>query len=178
MATTIPKGQFWIDRVYSDMGDDWIGKLAKEARTHDEERLKQEQHRLREAQVTAAKSQRLWDALIATIERDMLRFRQEFAHDPRESLALERITPNSFRVCRPDFPSVSLDVQLKPSGGEIEFRYTTAAEEHAVPEWSGTLVIRVDPSDNLYLNQYGRDFFNLDEVSKMFLERILKGVAF
>src|SRR5437899_1226237 len=29
--------------------------------------------------------------------------------------------------------------------------------------------------DNLYLNQYGRDFRNLDDVSKLFLERVFTG---
>ena len=162
-----------------DMPEDWIGKLAEEAKTHDEQQLKREQHRLHEGQVTAEKSQRLWDALLATVERDVRRFQQEFAHDPKRSLALERIPPSGFRVCRPEFPSVSLDVRLQPSGVGIEFKYdTTTGHEHATSEWSGTLVIRVDPNDNLYLSQYGRDFLSLDEVSKMFLERVLTGVAF
>jgi hypothetical protein len=35
--------------------------------------------------------------------------------------------------------------------------------------------MRVDSNDNLYLSQYGRDFRSLDEVSKLFLERVFTG---
>ena len=138
--------------------------------------LKREHSRAREAQAIAANSQRFWDGLIATVEADVLRFQQEFAHDPKRSLMLERIAPNGFRVLRPVFPGVSLDVHLKLSGEAIEFKYSTGAGgKHAASEWSGTLTIRVDPNGALYLNQYGRDFMNFEELSRMFLERVFKG---
>ena len=71
---------------------------------------------------------------------------------------------------------MSLDVQLKLSGEAIEFKYCTGAGgERAGSEWSGTLTIRVDTNGELYLNQYGRDFTNFEELSRVFLERVFKG---
>jgi len=104
---------------------DWIGELAEAAKTHDQLTLKREHDRVRETQVIAANSQRLWERLVATVEGDVLRFQHEFAHDPKRSLMLERIAPNGFRVFSPVFPGVSLHVQLKLSGEAIEFKYCT-----------------------------------------------------
>lgn len=105
------------------MADDWIGKPAKEAKTHDRELLTHERHRAHKAQVIAEKNQRLWEEPLATVERDVRRFQQEFAQDPKRSLALEKIPPSGFRVHRPDLPTVVLDVRLQSSGAEIAFRY-------------------------------------------------------
>ncbi len=156
------------------MGD-WISELAETARAHDKQHLMREHRRAHEAQIIADNSQRFWEALLATVEEDILRFKQEFAHDPQKSLALEKIEPHGFRVLRPILPGLSLHVWLQPSSGSIEFKYRTlGVDKHAASDWCGTLAIRVDTSGKLYVSQYGRNFLDFDEISKMFLERVFK----
>jgi len=158
------------------VASDWISELAETAKQHDKQHLTREHRRAQEAQVIAVNSQRFWEGLLATVEHDVLRFQREFAQDTKRSLALEKIAPNGFRVFRPVFPGVSLNVQLQPPSEAIEFKYHTgAANGHAKSDWSGTLAIRVDTKGELYLNQYGRDFMTFDEISRMFLERVFKG---
>jgi hypothetical protein len=158
-----------------EMAGDWISDLAEAAKTHDRMLLKREHSRAQVAQVIAANSQRFWDGLLATVEADVLRFQHEFAHDPNGSLILEKF-PTGFRVVRPSLPDVSLHVHLDVSGEAIEFQYRTdAGGKPAVSEWSGTLTFRVNTNGTLYLNQYGRDFMNFEELSRMFLERVFKG---
>jgi len=158
------------------MAGHWISDLAEAAKTHDQMLLKREHSRAQEAQFIAANSQRFWDGLMAAVEADVLRFQQEFAHDPKGSLMLEKVAPNGFRVMRPSLPDVSLYVHLNVSGEAIEFQYRTGADgKPAASDWSGTLTFRVHTGGTLYLNQYGRDFRNFEELSRMFLERIFKG---
>jgi hypothetical protein len=160
------------------MAGDWIGELAEAARAHDEQHLMREHRRAQEAEVVAAKCQCFWATLVATVEQDILRFQHEFAHDSNRSLALEKPEgkPYGFRVFRPAGSGLSLDVWLHPASRAIEFKYhTIAVDRHAASDWSGTLTIRVDTGGELYLSQYGRDFLNFDEISRMFLERVFKG---
>jgi len=158
------------------MAHDWISDLAEAAKSHDQMLLKREHSRAQEAKLIAVNSHGFWDGLMATIEADVLRFQHEFAQDPKRSLMLEKVVPNGFRVLRPVFPGVSLDVHLNPSGEAIEFQYrAVAGGKHAASEWSGTLTFQVDSNGALYLNQYGRDFMNFEELSRMFLERVFKG---
>lgn len=157
---------------------DWIGELAHTAKTFDRRHRERERRRAQEEQAIAAGGQRFWAALVATVERDLLRFQQEFADEPGRCLILEKGAPDSFRVIRAGIQSVRLHVQLKPSGREIEFRYNAIADdESATLSCSGTLHMRADRNGELYLNQYGRDFLNFDDLSRMFLERIFKGVV-
>lgn len=159
------------------METDWIGELADTAKTFDRQHREHERRRAEEAQAIAASGEQFWFALVVTVERDLLRFRQEFADEPGRSLILEKIAPDSFRVIRAGLAAVKLSVQLKPSGRHIEFRYE-ADDESATLKSSGILDMRADRNGALYLNQYGRDFLNFDDVSRMLLERIFKGVAF
>ncbi len=135
-----------------------------------------EYHRAQETQVIAANCQCYWTNLVAALEQDILRFQQEFAHDPKRSLTLEKVEPHGFRVFRPAGPGLSLDVWLQPASRAIEFKYHTfGIDRHAACDWSGTLTIRVNTGGELYLSQYGRDFLTFDEISRMFLERVFKG---
>jgi hypothetical protein len=158
---------------------DWIGELADTAKTFDRRHRERERRRTQEEHAIAAGGRKFWVSLIATVERDLVRFQQEFADEPGRSLVLEKSAPESFRVLRAGIPSVRLQVQLKPSGREIEFRYNAITDdESATLRCSGVLHMRADRNGEIYLNQYGRDFLNFDDVSRMFLERIFKGVVF
>jgi hypothetical protein len=158
------------------MTGDWIGELAETARTQDKQHLMREHRRAQESEVIGANCQRFWEALVAAVEEDILRFQQEFAHDPSRSLALDKAEPNSFRVFRPDGPGLSLDVWLCSAHRAIEFKYhTVAVNRNSASDWSGTLTIQVDTGGKLYLSQYGRNFLTFDEISRMFLERVFKG---
>jgi hypothetical protein len=158
------------------MPSDWIGELAEAARTNDQLLLMREHSRAQEAQAIAAKSQCFWDGQVDTVEADVGRFQREFADDPKRSVTLERIGPGGFRVLRPSSPGVSLDVQLKLCARAIEFKFSAGAGgNQGASGWSGTLAMRVNTGGDVYLNQYGRDFMNFEELSRMFLERVFKG---
>ena len=159
------------------MPGDWISELAETAKKHDKHHLSLENRRAKEARVIADNCQRFWDGLLAVVERDVARFQQEFAHDPKRSLTMEKTAPHCFRVFRTASSGVTLDVHLQTSdSAAIDFKYISAAgHQHAASEWSGSLAFRVGPNEELYLSQYGRDYPDLDEISRMFLERVFKG---
>jgi len=165
-------------QTYS-MTTDWIGELAETAKTHDRRHRERERRLELESRAITAGSQNFWNDLTATVERDLLRFQREFDNEPGRTLVLEPLAANSFWVVRPGFPGVKLHVQMHPSGRAIEFRYNAIADDtSSTLKCCGTLDMRVDRNGQLYLNQYGRDFLNFDEVSRMFLERVFMGIAF
>jgi hypothetical protein len=158
---------------------DWIGELAETARVQEIQHRERERRRVQEAQAISDGGQRFWKELMDTVEQDLLRFQREFDDEPGRTLVLEKFDPNGFRVVRPGFPGVKLNVQLHASFRAVEFRYNAVADdESAVLKCSGILDMRVDRNGELYLNQYGRDFSSFSDVSRMLLERVLKGVAF
>jgi hypothetical protein len=158
------------------MADDWIDKLAKEAHKQDDRNVLEENRRLHEKQVITGNIQRLWEDLVLVVQRDVLRFQHDFPDDPKRLMEFNQTSQTAFRLSKARFASLSLDVELEAANAVIQFKYgRPTGDASSASVWSGTLVIRVDSNDKLYLNQYGRDFRDLDEVSKLFLEKVFTG---
>ena len=157
------------------MSDNWIDNLADKEHKQDAEQLQDEKLRLHEAQVISEKGRGLWEDLVLVVQRDVRRFEKDFPHDPKRIMEFNQVSPTCFRLSRHDHPSFSCNVEFHPKTAEIEFNFVQTSDDAAATSgWSGSLVIRVDADDNLYLNQYGRDFRNLDDVSKLFLEPVFR----
>jgi hypothetical protein len=164
------------------MADDWIDKLADKVHEQDAQALKDEQLRLHEAQVISEKSRGFWEDLVAVVQGDLRRFEKDFPHDPKRIMEFNQISPTCFQLSKAGRPGFSCNVELHPESARIEFKYGRTSRDEPptgndapTSGWSGTLVMRADSNDNLYLSQYGRDFRSLDEVSKLFLERVFTG---
>ena len=157
------------------MPDNWIDNLADKVHKQDAEQLQDEKLRLHEAQVISEKSRGLWEDLVLVVQRDVRRFEKDFPHDPKRLIEFNQFSPTCFRLSRQGHPSFSCAVEFHAEAAEIEFRFVqTSNDASAITGWSGSLVIRVDADDNVYLNQYGRSFRNLDDVSRLFLEPVFK----
>ena len=158
------------------MANNWIDELAAATHKQDAQESLDETRRVHEAQVISGKLEQLWADLVHVVQRDVLRFQQDFPDDPKRSMEFKQVSQTAFRLSRADLSSCSLGVELKPANSAVEFEYDRkTGSETQESLWSGSLAARVDSDDNLYLNQYGRDFRNLDEVSKLFLERVFEG---
>jgi hypothetical protein len=164
------------------MADDWIDELADKVHKQDARALKDKQLRLHEAQVISEKGLGFWEDLVVVVQRDLRGFEKAFPHDSNRIMEFNQISPTCFRLSKADRPGFSCTVEIHPESAGIEFRYDRTSREKPPTSddaptsgWSGTLVMRVDSNDNLYLSQYGRDFRSLDEVSKLFLERVFTG---
>jgi hypothetical protein len=158
------------------MADNWIDKLAKDAHKQDDRNVLEENRRLHEEQVIAGNIQRLWEDLVFVVQRDVQRFQHDFPDDPKRFMEFNQTSQTAFRLSKARSASLSLDVELKAANAVIQFKYgrpNSGASSASL--WSGTLVIRVDSSDKLYMNQYGRDFHDLNEVSRFFLEKVFTG---
>ena len=113
----------------------------------------------------------LWEALVADVERDVSKFQQDFPDDKRRSLQFDKTSLDAFRVHRANDPIIDLDVHLDIPQGEIEFTEKENSEDDAL---SGSLFVRVDTKDNLYLTQYGRDFFDMNDAARLLLEPVFR----
>lgn len=155
------------------MADDWIGELAGKVHKQDAQALKDERLRLHEARVISEKSRGFWEDLVVVVQRDLREFEKAFPHEPKRIMEFNQISPTCFRLSKADRPGFSCNVELHSESAEIEFNYgRISRDEPRTSTWSGRLVLRVDANDKLYLSQYGRDFLSLEEVSKLFLERV------
>jgi len=156
---------------------DWIGEIAETAKTHDQRHRERERRKVQEAEAIAAHAQDFWESIVTTVERDLLRFQEAFPFDPDRSLKLDMTGPQAFQVIRTGC-GVKLAVQAHASCRAIEFRYNpVAGDQSGTLKCSGILDMRADRNGDLYLSQYGRDFLSFDDISRMLLERIFRGVA-
>jgi hypothetical protein len=158
------------------MPDNWIDNFADKTHRQDAQELKDDQRRLHEARVTSEKSREFWEDVVAAVERDVRRFEKDFPHDPKRIMEFVRLSQTCFRLSRADHPYFSCTVEFHPESAAIDFKYVRASgDDTPATGWSGTIVMQVDSNDNLYLNQYGRDFRNIDDVSRMLLEPVFTG---
>jgi hypothetical protein len=154
------------------MADQWVQNRIEQITAQEERRNIVRQHELYCDRMIRAEGAFLFNSLSMSVEGIVKAFLDAFPNDQGKRIEFTRIVPNGFKVRKPIFPALTLDVWLELDSHAVKFSTSRHASHDTVPHETTGILRIVALEGNLHLKN-GERLITPTEAANMLMDCFL-----